>query len=707
MKKQAKNSTIKKLKWVALIALVLASFTLFACDGDSDDDGSTDTAPKATDGTLMLDENTTVTGTLSATDPDGDTLTYSIVTNGTLGTAAITDQTTGAYTYTPNQDANGSDSFTFKVNDGTQDSNVATIMVTITVTANNPPVADAGDDQTVDELTVVALSGTGTDIEDGGNVTYAWTQTEGPAVTMTGADTATPSFIAPAVSASTDLIFTLTVTDTEGATGADDVTVTVNNAGNLSGSVQAAPDTVKLTAEGVIDWAHWGVENTESFNQKNGATQRIGDYSPVGTINASRIGGAEPNNDGDSRAAFSWSDGDPTSTADHTRTGLYFLFDAHTDSADGIELGLTAPDTSEKTLKVYVGAFQGAAKFRAELPGADPYEVIVNNPDATPIVKVITLNFGAADAGDVLSIYYTIEDNEFASNITLHAATLSEVTAATPTITPPNGMYAASTEVELQTATPGAEIRYTLDNTMPGPDSTLYTGSFPLTEDSVVRAKAFFPGFDASGEAMAEFAIVDAGNGISSAFIERAPDVVDLTVEGVIDWAHWGVENTESFNQKNGATQRIGDYSPVGTINASRIGGAEPNNDGDSRAAFSWSDGDPTSTADHTRTGLYFLFDAHTDSADGIELGLTAPDTSEKTLKVYVGAFQGAAKFRAELPGADPYEVIVNNPDATPIVKVITLNFGAADAGDVLSIYYTIEDNEFASNITLHAATLE
>jgi len=98
-------------------------------------------APVANAGTLAVDEDTAKNGTLTATDDDEDDLTFSIDTDGKKGTAVITDAATGAYTYTPNADENGEDSFTFKVNDGTSDSNEA---ATITVTINVVPVANAG-----------------------------------------------------------------------------------------------------------------------------------------------------------------------------------------------------------------------------------------------------------------------------------------------------------------------------------------------------------------------------------------------------------------------------------------------------------------------------------------------------------------------------------------------------------------------------------
>ncbi|NGZ06021.1 MAG: SUMF1/EgtB/PvdO family nonheme iron enzyme [Magnetococcales bacterium] len=87
--------------------------------------------PIATSGVLTVSQNTATTGTLSASDSDQDSLTYAIVSNGTKGTVSLTNATTGEYRYTPNNGATGTDTFTFKANDGTDDSNIATVTVTI------------------------------------------------------------------------------------------------------------------------------------------------------------------------------------------------------------------------------------------------------------------------------------------------------------------------------------------------------------------------------------------------------------------------------------------------------------------------------------------------------------------------------------------------------------------------------------------------
>ena len=94
--------------------------------------------------------------------------------------------------------------------------------------ANQAPTANAGTDQSVDEGATVNLAGTGTD-SDGTVASYSWQQTSGTAVTISNSDMAAASLTAPLIAASEDLVFQLTVTDNDGATGSDSVTVTVND----------------------------------------------------------------------------------------------------------------------------------------------------------------------------------------------------------------------------------------------------------------------------------------------------------------------------------------------------------------------------------------------------------------------------------------------------------------------------------------------
>jgi len=85
--------------------------------------------PVANNQAVVTNKNTPLAITLTATDPNNNPLTYSIVTQPTHGT--ITAGTTASRTYTPTTDYTGPDSFTFKANDGTVDSNIATISITV------------------------------------------------------------------------------------------------------------------------------------------------------------------------------------------------------------------------------------------------------------------------------------------------------------------------------------------------------------------------------------------------------------------------------------------------------------------------------------------------------------------------------------------------------------------------------------------------
>jgi len=80
---------------------------------------------------INVDYETARTFSLSASDPEGDTLTYSTVGSPSSGSLSALNTATGAITYTPNGSFSGSDTFTYKVNDTYEDSNTATVTLTV------------------------------------------------------------------------------------------------------------------------------------------------------------------------------------------------------------------------------------------------------------------------------------------------------------------------------------------------------------------------------------------------------------------------------------------------------------------------------------------------------------------------------------------------------------------------------------------------
>jgi chitinase len=124
------------------------------------------------------------------------------------------------------------------------------------VVANQAPIADAGVNQMVYEAATVTLNGTASSDTDGSITNCQWKQIRGTIVSLTSAASAEASFTAPIVGLGGDtLTFRLTVTDDDGSSSVDTVTVSVLKSVNTDVDGDNVPDVLDLFPDDPNEWA--------------------------------------------------------------------------------------------------------------------------------------------------------------------------------------------------------------------------------------------------------------------------------------------------------------------------------------------------------------------------------------------------------------------------------------------------------------------
>ena len=168
--------------------------------------------------------------------------------------ADITGATSATYTLTATEIGKAI-TVTASFTDGGSAQESRTSAATAAVSAaNSPPVADAGEDQTVEEGATVTLDGSGTTDPDidpntgsGDTLTYLWAQTSGTTVTLSDTSAISPTFTAPIRQTADDgeFEFTLTVTDAAGEASTDTAAISVST----NASVQKTVGTINRFME--------------------------------------------------------------------------------------------------------------------------------------------------------------------------------------------------------------------------------------------------------------------------------------------------------------------------------------------------------------------------------------------------------------------------------------------------------------------------
>ncbi len=207
-----------------MIAVAGAAATTATPDNPTitDSANSPPTASAGPDQTAAEGSAVSLDGAVADSDTE-DTLTYSWSHNSTLSITFDASALDASFT-APNVGSDTPVEFTLTVSDSAASAS-DTVTVTITDSANSPPTASAGPNQTAAEGSAVSLDGAVTDSDTEDTLTYSWSHNSTLSITF-DASALDASFTAPQVDSDTAIAFTLTADDGV-VVHSDTVTVTV------------------------------------------------------------------------------------------------------------------------------------------------------------------------------------------------------------------------------------------------------------------------------------------------------------------------------------------------------------------------------------------------------------------------------------------------------------------------------------------------
>ncbi len=181
--------------------------------------------PVANDDSDSTNEDTQVAIDVAANDTDADSDTLSVDSN-TQGSNGSVSCVGGICTYTPNQDFNGVDSFTYTIGDGNGGSDVATVNVTINAVNDDPVAVDDSANTDEDMAIIIDVLSNDSDVEfDTLTVTSTSSPTKGT-TQVNGDNTITYT---PNISLNGSDSFTYTVEDGNGGSATATVNITINS----------------------------------------------------------------------------------------------------------------------------------------------------------------------------------------------------------------------------------------------------------------------------------------------------------------------------------------------------------------------------------------------------------------------------------------------------------------------------------------------
>jgi len=234
--------------------------------------------PVANDQPVTTAEDTAKAITLSATDVENSPLTYTVLIGPNHGTLSGNGPNR---TYTPAANYNGPDSFTFKVNDGTVDSNTATASITVTP-VNDAPVA-SGQSISAEQGIAKAITLSATDV-DGDPLTYS--VVAGPAHGSLSGTAPNLTYTSAANYSGLDS-FTFKVNDGTADSNIATVSITV-----ADGTAPAAPTGLAISLTSIAVNLDWN-DNSETDRAGYNVYRSANVAGPFTKLNASLLSNSQ------------------------------------------------------------------------------------------------------------------------------------------------------------------------------------------------------------------------------------------------------------------------------------------------------------------------------------------------------------------------------------------------------------------------------
>jgi hypothetical protein len=449
-------------------------------------------------------------------------------------------------------------------------------------------------------------------------------------------------------------------------------------------ALDLSPSGANLTKEGSLDWSHWGFAGPTDFDYKATGGALIGNFIPIGPASAVYSFG--------SGVSYIWTDGTPNLVA--TNNGGVYRFPA----PNGFELDVAAAQTN-RLLHVYVGSYQAVAHVEASLSDNSAVKLIDESLPYGGNGRY-NIQFAAGSPGQTLvfRIYFYPQYPD--GNVTLSAASLEGMPAlvvGTPTVGPTN-IVPAGSSITLQAqganGVPPVKYQWQVDS---GSGYAAMSGATNAQVTTSVGAALGARNYrvvvsDISGSTNSPsiaLTVTAATSTLSGNRVSFDGQTIDLTAEGVIDWAQWGNGGVSGYEQKLPLAGQISQYSIIGLGPVNPYGG--------NGVHCIWSDGTPDPTGD-TFEGLYINA-----APNGFELTSEAT-AAERVFTVYCALYQATMHVEAMMSdNSAPIFVDESFTGTGAPTARYSFRYSSPSPGQHLIVRWW---DAAGGNVTINAATL-